>query len=250
MDETVNSLFYLSAVLCTDEASDRAEVVEVCAMQHPEQWLLCPTPLDHTARLLRLAVVLWPQLGWSLAPWVPLCNTHAHGKTPQCHWNHPFQKTIGVFHSIYAQEAGCGNTSLSHSPIKRFWQLYMCTKITSCTCKAIFGHRLQMQNWDFFWLPGYWGPMLINPPLDTGSWILLGLTLNAALLWTHALTLSVFCTTVCFFPYSRHVRERLLSHRLSSSGFQNQQRLPLRHRRRVRQQPESETRGTTRRQLR
>lgn len=37
MDETVNSLFYLSAVLCTDEASDRAEVVEVCAMQHPKQ---------------------------------------------------------------------------------------------------------------------------------------------------------------------------------------------------------------------
>lgn len=73
--------FYLSAVLRADESSDGAEVVEVGAVQHPEQRLLGAAPLDHTAlRRFRLAVLLRPQLGGSLAARVPLWRG-ARGKT-------------------------------------------------------------------------------------------------------------------------------------------------------------------------
>lgn len=70
--------FHLLAVLCTDEASDGAEIVEVCAMQHPEQRLLCPAPLDYTARLLLPVIIPCTQLGGSRAPRIPLCHPHAH----------------------------------------------------------------------------------------------------------------------------------------------------------------------------
>lgn len=58
---------HLLAVLGTDEACDGAEVVEICAVKDPEQRLLRPTPLDHTARLL-LAVIPWTWFGGSLGP--------------------------------------------------------------------------------------------------------------------------------------------------------------------------------------
>lgn len=65
--------FYLLAALCADEASDGAEVVEVCAVQHSEQWLLRPAPLDRTARLLLPVINRWTQLGGSLASRILFC---------------------------------------------------------------------------------------------------------------------------------------------------------------------------------
>lgn len=65
--------FHLLAVLGADEASDGAEVVEVRAVQHPEQRLLGPAPLDHTARRLWPVFLAWTQFDGSLATRVPLC---------------------------------------------------------------------------------------------------------------------------------------------------------------------------------
>ena len=72
--------FHLLAVLGTDETRDGAEVVEVCSVQDPEQRLLRPAPLDHTARLLLAVIIPWTQLGGSLAPGSTLCfaQTHTH----------------------------------------------------------------------------------------------------------------------------------------------------------------------------
>lgn len=103
-------MLYLSAVLCADESSDGAEVVEIGAVQHPKQGLLSTAPLDHTAlRLLRLALLLWPQLRGSLAARVPLCEAHVQKHLSVTEASASLQT---LFHWMEAQD-----TELpSHSP--------------------------------------------------------------------------------------------------------------------------------------
>lgn len=67
---------HLFAVLGTNKASDGAEVVEVCAVQHPEQRLLRPAPLNHAAGLLLPVIIRWTQLCGGLTARIPLCFTH------------------------------------------------------------------------------------------------------------------------------------------------------------------------------
>lgn len=114
----LGSVFYLSAVLCADESSDGAEVVEVGAVQHPEQRLLGSAPLDHTAlRLLRLAaaaaVLLRPQLGGGLAARVPLCEAHV-------------EKHLSVTPKpLKRRTLSCVHTQPLHSQIKGFFFFFL-----------------------------------------------------------------------------------------------------------------------------
>ena len=71
---------YLFARLGANEAGDGAEVVVVGAVQHPEEWLFGPTPLDLRLRLL-LAIPSLSHLRRRLTARVPFCDTQSTAVT-------------------------------------------------------------------------------------------------------------------------------------------------------------------------
>ncbi len=173
--------FHLLAVLCTDEASDGAEVVEVCAVKHPEQWFLRPAPLDHTARLLLRAIIPWTQLGGSLAPWIPLCYTHTHTYThTEKHFSITYWLLLAesLFHIFWICTHAtahtntflllglgngfliafylltCANLTLHRHTYYYFWVLFLCICMHTHTCTytytgdhGLWFSFLDIQDW-------------------------------------------------------------------------------------------------------